>query len=77
MMVPDLPERIEIDPSVSFGRPRVKGTRIWVGVVLGLMADGMTVDDVLSEYPQLTVEDVRACLAYGALLAAGRFVDVA
>lgn len=76
-MVANLPERIEIDSTVSFGKPRVKGTRIWVGLVLGLMADGMTTDDVLREYPQLTVEDIRACLAYGALLAAGRFVDVA
>ena len=41
------------------------------------MADGMTFGDVLTEYPQLTEADVRACLEYGAKLAAGRFVDVA
>ena len=76
-VISDLPERIDIDPQVCFGKPRVKGTRIWVGLVLGLMADGMTSDEILEQYPQLTDDDVRACLAYGALLAVGRFVDVA
>ncbi|HMK97580.1 MAG TPA: DUF433 domain-containing protein [Acidimicrobiales bacterium] len=73
----DLPDRIEVDPAVSFGKARVKGARIWVALVLGLLADGMNEQDVLREYPQLTEADVRACLAYGAKLAAGRLVDVA
>ncbi len=76
-MISDLPERIDIDPRVCFGKPRVKGTRIWVGLILGMMADGMSTDEILSEYPQLSDEDLRACLAYGAQLAVGRFVDVA
>ena len=76
-MISDLPERIDIDPRVCFGKPRVKGTRIWVGLILGLMADGMSTDEILSEYPQLSDADLRACLAYGAQLAVGRFVDVA
>lgn len=42
-----------------------------------MMADGMTVEEILEDYPQLTEEDLRACLAYGALLAVGHFVDVA
>ncbi len=73
----DLLERIAIDPAVCFGKPRVQGTRIWVGLVLGLMADGMTGEEILAEYPQLSEADIRACLAFGARLAAGRFVDVA
>jgi uncharacterized protein (DUF433 family) len=73
----DLPDRIDIDPDICFGKPRIKGTRIWVGLILGLMADGMTTDDILRDYPQLSIDDLRACLAYGAQLAVGRFVDVA
>jgi uncharacterized protein (DUF433 family) len=76
-MAEDLLERIEIDPAVCFGKPRIRGTRIWVGLMLGLMADGMTTEEILADYPQLSADDLRACLAYGARLAVGRFVDVA
>ncbi len=72
----DLLDRIDINPTVCFGKPRVRGTRIWVALVLGMMADGMSADKILAEYPQLSADDLRACLAYGARLAAGRFVDV-
>ncbi len=70
-------ERISIDPNVCFGKPTVRGTRIWVGLVLDLLADGMTVDLILDEYPSLTDEDIRACLAFGARLSTGRYIDVA
>jgi uncharacterized protein (DUF433 family) len=40
--------------------------RIWVSLVLGMLADGASVDDVLAEYPDLVPDDLRACLAYGA-----------
>jgi uncharacterized protein (DUF433 family) len=70
-------ERITIDPNVCFGKPTVRGTRIWVGLVLGLLADGMTVAEILDEHPSLTEDDIRACLAYGARLSNGRYVDVA
>jgi len=69
--------RVVTDPAVCFGKPTVRGTRIWVGLVLGLLADGLTVEDVLADYPSLSEADVRACLAYGARLTSGRFVDVA
>ena len=72
----DLPERVSIDPAVCFGKPVIRGTRIWVGLILGMMADGATGEDILCEYPQLSDEDVRASLAYGARPASGRFVDV-
>jgi uncharacterized protein (DUF433 family) len=72
----NLPDRIDIDPQVCFGKPRVKGTRIWVGLVLGLMADGMTEEEILHDYPQLTTEDIRACLDYGARVTSGRFIDL-
>jgi uncharacterized protein (DUF433 family) len=70
-------DRIVIDPQVCLGRPVVRGPRIWVGLVLGLLADGATKEDVLQEYPQLFADDVHACLAYGSMLATARFVDVA
>lgn len=59
-------ERITIDPNVRFGRPCVRGTRITVGDVLGYLAGGMTEAELLVDFPRLTHEDVRACLAYAA-----------
>jgi uncharacterized protein (DUF433 family) len=73
----DLLDRVVADPTVCFGKPTIRGTRIWVGLVLGLLADGMTVGEVLDEYPQLVEQDVRACLGYGARVTSGRFIDVA
>jgi uncharacterized protein (DUF433 family) len=59
-------ERILIDPRVCFGKPTVRGTRIWVSLILDLLAGGMTMGELLEEYPQLTTEDIRAAIAYGA-----------
>jgi uncharacterized protein (DUF433 family) len=73
----ELLDRIVVDPNVCFGKPTVRGTRIWVGLVLDLLADGMTIDEILDEYPSLTDDDIRACLAFGAKLSTGRYVDVA
>ncbi len=59
-------ERLTVDPEVRFGMPCVRGTRISVGDILGLLATGMSVAEVVDEYPPLTSEDVLACLAYAA-----------
>ena len=59
-------ERITIDPAVRFGKPCVRGTRITVGDVLDYLAAGLTQEQFLAEFPQLTADDVRACLAYAA-----------
>lgn len=72
----DLLERISIDPEVCGGRPCVRGHRIWVSLILGLLSQGMSIEEVLAEYPGLEEADVRACLAYGARLAGDRFVDL-
>lgn len=48
------------------GVPCVNGTRIPVATVVGLVADGLTVAEIVTEYPQLTGDDVRACLGYAA-----------
>lgn len=57
---------ITIEPGKRGGRPTVRGMRIAVADVLGWLAAGMTHDEILSDYPELTEEDIRACLAYAA-----------
>jgi uncharacterized protein (DUF433 family) len=59
-------QRIIVDPSVRFGKPCVRGTRLTVGDVLGYLAGGMTETEVLASFPQLTHEDILACLAFAA-----------
>ena len=68
--------RISIDPKVCVGKPCIRGHRIWVSLILDLLAGGMSVGDVLREYPQLEEADVRACIAYGAEMARERYIDV-
>jgi len=70
-------ERISIDPNVCFGKPCIRGTRIWVSLILDFLADGMTMDEIMEEYPQLTVDDIRAALAYGAEMSRERYVEIA
>jgi uncharacterized protein (DUF433 family) len=69
-------ERITIDPAICGGKPCIKGTRLWVSLVLDLLADGMTEAEVRAEYPQLTHEDVLAAIAYGAEVSRERIVPV-
>ncbi|PRI11853.1 DUF433 domain-containing protein [Leucobacter massiliensis] len=59
-------ERIVIDPEVVHGRPRVRGTRMRVADVLALLASGADEAEILADYPYLTADDIRACLAYAA-----------
>ena len=61
-----MPSRIEINPSVMLGKPVIRNTRIPVELLLRKLSEGATVTDLLDAYPRLTVEDVRACLAYAA-----------
>ena len=58
--------RISIDPDICFGKPCIRGHRIWVSLVLDLPADGWTVERLLEEYPGIEDADVLACIAYGA-----------
>jgi uncharacterized protein (DUF433 family) len=57
-------ERIAINPNICFGKPCIKGHRIWVSLILDFLASGMTIAELLEEYPQLEVEDIYACIAY-------------
>ncbi len=69
-------EKISIDPRVCFGKPCIRGHRIWVSLVLDLLASGLSIEEVLEEHPQLSRENVLACVAYGAKMSRERFVDV-
>jgi uncharacterized protein (DUF433 family) len=61
-----LSDRIVANADTCSGHPRVEGTRIRVSDVLGWLASGMSELEILADYPQLTAEDIRACLAYAA-----------
>jgi uncharacterized protein (DUF433 family) len=69
-------ERISIDPNVCFGKPCIRGTRIWVSLLLDFLASGMTFEEILAEYPQLTVDDIHAAIAYGAEMSRERYVEI-
>lgn len=68
--------RIVIDPQIAFGKPTIRGTRIWVSLILDFLASGSTMAEILEEYPQLTEADIRAAIAYGAEMARVRFVEI-
>ena len=70
-------KRISVDPNICFGKPCIRGTRIWVSLILDLLANGTTIEEVLAEYPQLTKEDIHAAIAYGAEMSRERFVEIA
>ena len=62
----DWRERIVIDPNIHHGVPCIKGTRVPVSVVVGSLADGDSINDLLAAYPHLTEEDVHAALKFAA-----------
>lgn len=73
----ELLQRIITEPNVCGGRPCIRGHRIWVSVILDFLASSVTEAEILREYPQLTTDDIRACIAYGSELARERTVHVA
>jgi uncharacterized protein (DUF433 family) len=72
----ELLSRISIDPNVCFGKPCIRGHRIWVSLVLDLLASGESIADLLATYPGLVEADVLACIAYGAEMSREHFVDI-
>lgn len=73
----ELLSRISIDPEICFGKPCIRGHRIWVSLVLDMLSSGWTVARLLDEYPGLEEADVLACIAYGAEMSRERYVNVA
>jgi uncharacterized protein (DUF433 family) len=72
----ELLARISIDPDICFGKPCIRGHRIWVSLVLDLLSSGWTVQQLLEEYPGIEEADVLACIAYGAEMSRERYVEV-
>ena len=68
--------RIWIDPQRCFGKPCIRGHRIWVSLVLDALASGTTIEEYLEQYPQLERADILACIAYGSEMARERYVDI-
>ncbi len=72
----ELLSRISIDPNICFGKPCIRGHRIWVSLVLDFLASGMTSQEILKQYPGLEEADILACIAYGAEMARERYVEI-
>jgi uncharacterized protein (DUF433 family) len=68
--------RIAVDPRICFGKPCIRGTRIWVSLLLDFLASGASMEEILEDYPQLQREDVLAAIAYGAEMSRERYVDL-
>ena len=69
-------DRITIAPDLRHGEPCIRGTRIWVSLILDFLANGMSIEEIIEEYPQLTNEDIRAAIAYGAEMSRERYVEI-
>ena len=72
----ELLQRISVDPAICFGKPCIKGHRIWVSLILDMLAEGVSYEEVLENYPGLTQMDLRACIAYGSEMSRERFVEL-
>ena len=72
----ELLKRIWIDPKRCFGKPCIRGHRIWVSLILDLLASGTPVSEILDDYPGLMEADIQACIAYGAEMSRERYVNV-
>jgi len=72
----ELLKRIVVDPNICFGKPVIRGTRIWVALIVENLADGMNEDELLEEYPGLERDDIRAALAYAAEISRERVFPV-
>ena len=72
----ELLERISVDPNVCFGKPCIRGTRIWVSLILENLSEGVSEEELLAAYPSLRREDIRAALAYAAEMTRERIIPV-
>ena len=69
-------DRIAIDPAVCHGKPCIKGTRIWVSLIIDTLTGGTSEAEVLAAYPSLTAGEIRAALAYAAEMTREHFVNI-
>jgi len=76
MIKDELLARISIDPNICFGRPCIRGHRIWVSLILDFLASGWSTQQVLENYPGLEEADILACIAYGAEMSREHYIDI-
>lgn len=76
MDAPSLLSRITIDPSVCHGKPCIRGLRYPVDLLFDLLAGGMTTDQILADYPDLELDDIRAAFAYGARISRVQSIEM-
>ena len=72
----ELLSRISIDSNICFGKPCIRGHRIWISLILDFLASGMTFQDILEDYPGLEEADILACIAYGAEMSRERYIEL-
>ena len=73
----ELIKRISVDPRVCFGKPCIRGTRIWISLIVDNLASGLSEQELLAEYPQLSHEDIMAALTFAAEMTRERYVELA
>ena len=73
----DLLHRISIDPNICFGKPCIRGTRIWVALIIENLAGGVSEPEILDAYPSLKEDDIKAALAYAAEVTRERVIPTA
>jgi len=71
----ELLARISVDPNICFGKPCIRGHRIWVSLILDMLASGTSISEILDDY-HIEEADVLACIAYGAEMSRERYVTV-
>jgi len=69
-------DRITIDPQIMGGKPCIRGMRVTVGMIVGMLAEGHTADEILKLYPYLEAEDIAQALSYAALRSDEREIEL-
>ncbi len=64
----ELLARVTVDPKVCTGKPCIRGTRIYISIILDALSEGLTPEEIIDHYPSLTIDDIRAAVAYAAEL---------
>jgi len=72
----ELLKRISVDPNICFGKPCIRGHRMWVSLILDMLASGTSFEEILENYPGIERKDIYACLAYGAEVSQMHYIDL-
>jgi len=67
----ELLQRISVDPNVCFGKPCIRGTRIWVSLIVDNLSEGVSPEEILDAYPSLCRDDIHAALVFAAEMTRG------